>query len=599
VQDISMKKTIIPIGVGLLVLVLFNIGLYSVLGVETSNSITIFSLPYTEDFADFDVNTYQNFGGDWDVRDEALVQINLTGLDLGTIIPMEIPDDQPYTFSTDIRWRGGEMGGGVLFNLQQTISRQQSHMVRFNVDGGNLYLIYGYFGDDSNFIGQGNVLLERSTDFDEWQQLKLEVNNAGYSILLDGEVLISGIPLEYQGGSVGFITSTSQIAFDNLVVEAGVSEMTEIAEATSETIDDPTADTDTIAGDELNRTLFVNDSFEGVGGESIWIPISGNWVYQDSAFVQTQTEGFDLAAYYPQSFDNIYLKTILQHIEGAGGGVLFNMSQEGTHWDSHMVRYVEDGSVLAWGYFDIDGIFQGQGSQSVPLANNEIHILEIYSDGTTYDIVLDGETIATDISLNSTKGYVGLTASQSSVAYDAVEIYAFSDRASVLDDVDTINGEWISDGDTLIQISNETTDYIAGVGLAGEAYTMSVDIRLPIEPNNAGGGVVFHMDDRDNPTNGVMVRLADGGQGIFWGTYNVNGIFSGEGSRPLDVDTTEPIRLSVAVNQNNYTIQVNDELVAQDISLTQSQGWIGLISFRGGVEFSNLNISIDGLQVEE
>ena len=33
-------------------------------------------------------------------------------------------------------------------------------MARFNVDGDKLWLIYGYYGDDSNFVGQGSAPLD-------------------------------------------------------------------------------------------------------------------------------------------------------------------------------------------------------------------------------------------------------------------------------------------------------------------------------------------------------------------------------------------------------------------------------------------------------
>src|SRR5262249_21379354 len=155
---------------------------------------------------------YTVWGGDWSIKDQTLVQVSTTGYDLGTIIPLKIPAGQAYQLSTKLRFLGGSMGGGLLFNVQQDTSRQKSQMARFNVDGGKLYVIYGYFGDDSNFVGQGSAPVNLDPNNGDWHTMSVLVGDKTYAIQLDDQTVAAEIPTQYQGGAVGLDVSTSQVA---------------------------------------------------------------------------------------------------------------------------------------------------------------------------------------------------------------------------------------------------------------------------------------------------------------------------------------------------------------------------------------------------
>src|SRR5262249_30989285 len=150
---------------------ILNVGLYTRLAPSASAAASTVSLPYFADFSKAENADYTVWGGDWEIRDQTLVQLNTTGFDLGTAIPLKIPANQAYQFTTKLHFLGGTMGGGLLFNIQQTTSRQKSQMVRFNVDTGKLYIIYGDFGDDSNFVGQGSATLNLDPQNGDWHTL--------------------------------------------------------------------------------------------------------------------------------------------------------------------------------------------------------------------------------------------------------------------------------------------------------------------------------------------------------------------------------------------------------------------------------------------
>lgn len=600
----TFRSTGLPVLLTLLAIVLFNFGLYTRLGAQPK--VDLFSIPYTEDFTAITESPYEEFGGDWEIRDQMLIQMDTNGFDLTSFIPLTVPEEISYRFGATLQYFGGSMGGGLLFNAQQVTSRQKSHMVRFNVDNDQLWLIYGYFGDDSDFIGQGSIPVEMETTDNTPQRLELVVTADTYNINLNNEIVVQDIPLNYVGGAVGFISASSQISFDDVVV-IPIANETEAVESQPEPVvesaEQPTTESvifdapDTVF---LNEELYT-DTFENWGvGEVRWRPINGNWTYEDNAMVQTQTELFDLSNIYqnPVTYPMTYLAKF-RHLEGVGGGLLFNLKLPNATENGYMVRYISDADVIAWGYFDDTGAFNGLGSVDVPPPGNAQHSLGVAVANGQFDVLLDGNTVATNIPLHEevTPSYVGLTASQSMVAFDEVNIYGEVSRVEGVTTTTTANidsaaatGTWTIEDTVILQSDTEATDYVAGTGLAGEQFTVSVNIRFDNDFDDAGAGIIFHMAERDNPVSGNLVRFANHGRGIFWGQYDENRVFTGAGDATLNDDAVETISLKLVVRQTNYDIWADDQLVSENIPLDSNSGWIGLVSFRGAVAFSDFNI---------
>lgn len=598
-QRPTLRSTGLPLGLAFVALLVLNLGLYTRLASQPEP--IGFEIPYFEDFSTINANPYEEFGGDWEIRDETLVQLNTDGFDLTSYIPLSLAPEQTYTYELTMRFLGGTMGGGVLFNAQQTTSRQKSHMVRFNVDQGQLWLIYGFFGDDSDFFGQGSVLLPITPENVDQHRLKVQVNVDTYAIYLDDALLSTDIPLNYHGGSVGLITATSQVAFDDVRIDENIVHPASLVEITEQ----PVAVTPVISQSDtmiiLDTPLFA-DSFDGTGGDTLWQPISGNWSFSDSALIQTKTDEYDLSNIYQQAIPYpMTLRTTFQHQQGAGAGVLFNLPQSGLKNDGHMVRYVEAGDVIAWGYFDENGVFNGQGSTAVALPGQSTHTLSITTDGQTYDVFLDEIPLTTGLPIVNpvTPSYIGLTASQSAVAFQNVEVFTgtlgtsqATTETTANINADSATGTWLVEGGNITQTDTEQTDYVAGTGFAGEQFTVSVDIDLPADVPDAGAGLIFHMNGRDDRTQGYMVRFGSGGSELFWGQYAEDGAFAGEGGVPTEITPQQTQRLQLIVSENSFDIRVNDQTLVEAIPIQRSNGWIGLVSYRGPVQFSNFSLQL-------
>ena len=544
-------KTWLPLGLAAFALVIFNLGLNQRLRPQPDP--IPFGFPYHEDFSGVTHVPYDEFGGDWEIRDEALVQLSATGWDLMAFAPLDMPLNQQYKFEATLQFLGGSMGGGLVFNAQQTTTRQQSHMVRFNVGDEQVHVIYGYFGDDSNYVGQGSAVLDISPDDNRPHRLGVYVTGESYAIVLNNdEILAKDIPIIYETGAVGFITATSQVAFDNVSV-------TEDALATVETPD--------------NQLVAATFSFDGEGDEQVlWQPITGRWVHQNDTLTQQRIDGFDFINIYQQPIRHpMRLRISLRHIDSPGGGILFNLPTSDSKNGGHMVRYVDDADYMTWGAFNNMGDFEGQGSLAVPPAGQGDHTLEVVLNGSSYDVILDGQTIAVNIpTINpGDSGYIGLTSSQSEVAFDYVAIFSTTNVTE--DDL------------TLI-------DEVSATGLAGDQYSIQVDMsEFPDHPD-AQAGLIFHTDAQGNL--GYSVQVIPSDQTLVWGYYDDDGNFQQEGSRVVELTGDLPNHLRLIVNYDAYSIEFNGETVAEAITLNHHYGWISLTALGGPFTFSNLNLEI-------
>ncbi|MFZ4829145.1 MAG: hypothetical protein ACOYLB_17480, partial [Phototrophicaceae bacterium] len=497
----------------------------------------------------------------------------------------EISPNQPYQYQADLQFLGGNsLGGGIMFNTQNAQTRQQSHMIRFNADGQDLYAIFGYFSDDSDFQGQGSAKLSFSPQDSQAHRLGVRVEADTYAVLVDGQSVATDIPVIYRGGSVGLITSSSQVAFDNVLVESLTPE---------QVVENPSLlATPSVAPAE---TLLVDDAFDGVAGtQPLWVPVNGEWVLDEAGFTQKIVEGFDFSAGYLTELPSMDVEATFTHTSGQGGGVLFHMNSPDQITQSHMVRYAHDANIIMYGYFDANGVFNGQGSVDVPAPQTAPQQLRVRADDASYSVELNGELLVRDVPVMTSGSYAGLVTSQSTVTFDSFRVRGgdVPPPASVetVASFSTVNGEWTFD-QVISQSAQEPTDYVAGTGIQAQKFTASVNITLPADPADAGGGLLFNMGERDSIATSQMVRFSQGGKEIFWGTFDANRAFVGQGGAILDLDWAQPHQLSVQVKESTFDVLVDAVPIQTDIPLQYPSGWIGLVSFRGVVQFDQFTVS--------
>ncbi len=385
------------------------------------DTLTPLSLPYIEDFATTQRLDYRQFGGKWELRDNTLVQSESQSADLMAVLPLTLAADQSYQFGAHLQILQGPNGGGILFNLQHADSRQQSQLVRFGNDNGRDYLVFGYFDEALQFVGQGSIA---PPDLTAGVDLAVQVHDQTYDVLINGQPVQQHVPLHYSGGRVAVTTWFSSVAFDDIYVNP-------LGEAIAATAlpaqDAPTilasATIPVTAADTalpVAENEFFTEQFSADADQTLWAAERGDWRFEEGALVQANPTGFDYNIIRSGTFANYTLRVQLRHRQGVGGGILFNLPDAQTESSGHMVRYFEDGT-LVWGYF-ADSVFTGQGYKPITLPGDQAHILEISVGDNAYSIRLDDQLVAENIALASTQGHIGLTASQSIVAFEEISI---------------------------------------------------------------------------------------------------------------------------------------------------------------------------------
>lgn len=546
-------------------------------------------LPFHETFDSASAEAWAALGGVWAVRDGTLVQRDAA--DAGKVTPLRIDAGQPYRYQARVRPLEDGFDGGLLFNMQQPGARAQSHAAHLSAETSLLHVIYGYFDDAGTFVAQGKTPVGALSGGADWQTLGVWVGRDGYHVLVNGRVVAANIPLQYRGGALGLMAGAATV-FDDVSAEPWQPEDSPVAaEPALPVLQAIVSDPSKIGA------LLLSDRFDSAESEAAWQPLSGDWAFEAGALVQRQPDGFDHVASRSDTFESFALRAVFAHRQGAGGGVLFNMPHRDSLGGAHLIRYFGDGDILAWGYFDEQGAFVGQGSAAVPAAGDGRHMLEVRSGPETYAISLDGVLVAADVPLANRAGHIGLTSSQSAVVFESVEVYALGDGAagsSVLLDLSGGSGQWLGAGGAVIQASEEPADFVAGVGLQGSVFRVSVEVLLPAgeAQKDVGGGIVFHMADREDRSMGQAARLASGGAEVVWGRYDASGAFEEQGRAALEAEPGAVHTLTLAVRGDNYDILVDGELIVSRLLAARDAGWIGLDSFRGPATFSNFRLTL-------
>ena len=590
--------------------------------------------------------------GTWRIADQEMRQSDPTLSDAG--IAYETSTFQNYTLRATLH-HTTTAGAGVMFNMPSPYQINGAQVVRFSDQTDAL--LWGFYDGQGQFQRQGFALVPpvgTST-----QVLQIFSGESSYDVYLDDQLMARNVPMTQTQGHVGLITSRAAASFAQIdvfplfasnvasesqqlhpvvmsptplsatlrtsptvAVSATVSAAVRATASATATALAPTL-APTVATTPLPTALPTpvptailidgqpyQANFIGELADQGWKALSGDWHFENGKLLQSNAAGADLAAVYTgHAFKRYTLSASLVQTEGTGAGILFNMPDADHLAGAHMVRYSERRSnALIWGYYDSAGIFKGQGYADVEPAGVSAHNLRVVVNDTRYAVYLDDKLIVDNLPLQNNGGYIGLLTTKAAAAYEQVEV----DRADapikpsrkVVDtfgNVRSLNGNWTIRDGVFTQSVPSVADYLVNLGEAGQVFTAEMRITLPVvDASSAGGGFIFHMADRGSKRNAYIVRLREGGQGIWWGSTDANGNFKGQGSLPLASPTasptTSPARsfyLKLLVNVDRMTVAVNNQTLVRDVKLDRSDGWIGLLAYGGPVVFDQIKIDLE------
>lgn len=557
------------------------------------NTLSPYEIPYHENFEDLSRIDYRRFGGNWKLAENKLFQHDASDTDLLAVIPVELDPQQSYQFSTRMNFRSRNVGGGLVFNMQSKDSRAESHLVRFGATGeGEKYLVWGYFNADFEWQSQGGMGAPDSVNEGGFSELTVQVDGDVYHVLVDGVEMARDIPLQYKGGTVALTTWFSIVAFDTVSIEPYEAVPVQVPAPTEQPAPvepAPTTPAPVVVAETTDYT-YVTDFATG-NADGRWRMLSGDWRFENGSLIQALPDGFDFTAVYLEPVVQPTIEVRFRHDSGLGAGIVFNLPSADSLRGGHLVRYYPE-SQLIWGYFNAEREFQGQGAREVTPPADGWHTLRITSTDATFSIALDGETLASNIPLNSTSGYAGLTSSQSVVTFDSFAIATAGSELPQPDAVVINNGEWVRDGDLLTQTIIERGFYFDRSGFYGNVYDLHLNVQLPAE-DGVVGGIIFHSTNGQSPSEGHFVRFrSDGLMG--WGRVNTFGDYQVYGTHQLETTST-PIDLQLAVRDTIFSIVVNGTTIVGDVPLATEEGWIYLTATGGPITFAEFTVELVGV----
>lgn len=350
---------------------------------------------FTANFDDGQALNWTPFTGVWEVVDGSYQQTEAEGFDFGTTADFQGSD---YTMTANLLYLEGEMGGGFYYNMSQPNNKAGSQMVNFTQQGDVLQ--WGHFSDNGEFVFVDSAPIPNVAD-GEWHTLELVVTGGRATVLLDGEIITADMALTYTSGYVGLLASQSKVAFDDVHV------VPENALA----LGDSTV-VDKLYDFEDNNT-------------ADWLPFAGDWGALDGRYEQRQTNEWDRISALNLRMTGPYrLSTEVRFIEGTmNGGLIFNMQQRDRKAQSQMISFTGNGDFLQWGSFDDEGIFVYQSGIPVrSVLDSQWHELVVEVSDQTYNIILDGVTLVTDVPMAYQTGFVGLFGGQGWTVYDNVRV---------------------------------------------------------------------------------------------------------------------------------------------------------------------------------
>ncbi|PDV97099.1 hypothetical protein [Candidatus Chloroploca asiatica] len=345
---------------------------------------------------------WRSLAGDWVMTNGVYTQRNADGYDFLSLV--DLPPQAHYSFETRLRLDRGSMGGGIIYNVPDLTRRNGGQLVDFDESG--TFLRWGHYDAAGSYLYDGGIALDPGIGDGQWHTLRVVTHGATSTIWFD-EREIAQISNLSVAGHVGLSTSQAQVSFDDVAVLA----LPEGVVAPPRTVSSPV------------RTSMVSliDDFDD-GDAKGWQVLNGTWQNLEGTYRQTSTSGADLSSVSLFQGENYTATIRLKRLDGSmGGGLIFNMARRDSKTNSQIVNYTQDGKALQWGHFDEGGNFVFEGSAEVPDGGDDAwHTLVLGIADGKLTIMLDGELIASEVKLTYTSGYVGLLASNSSVAFDDV-----------------------------------------------------------------------------------------------------------------------------------------------------------------------------------
>ena len=162
------------------------------------------------------------------------------------------------------------------------------------------------------------------------------------------------------------------------------------------------------------------------------------------------------------------------------------------------------------------------------------------------------------------------------------------DSAHVSNNWVPLSGEWISHNGALVQRRSDPYGHsIILKTKKFDEYILRANIR---HMKGIGGGLLFNVQDERSKKRTHVVQFSQSGNGIFWGYFDAQGNFVGQGYERTTPIQDELHLIEISVGEDAYTIALDGYPVASDVPLQYRGGKIGCFSSKSVVAFDAVQI---------
>ena len=298
-----------------------------------------------------------------------------------------------------------EPGGGINFFAQKRGELAQSQVVYLLPQEQGVSLIAGTIDARGVLNTQAKVIYPASSKL----LLTIETQLNSYRLFLNNDLLFDDLPLLYTQGWLSLSSSTETTIYGLIIDKTILTYSDKIVPITQ----DPSG--------------YTNDF--SLPLEREWRILSGNWQVKDGKLWQYISEGFDYTALYPKTFSKYQISSTFLQTERLGAGILFNLPSLESYAGGQLVRltHSENEEGIFWGFYDNDAQFIGQGYLKLELDKTKAHTLKLEVKEDSFSIYLNDQLLRTGLALQTPEGYLGLTVSESIVAFDELIISPLKD----------------------------------------------------------------------------------------------------------------------------------------------------------------------------
>lgn len=148
-------------------------------------------------------------------------------------------------------------------------------------------------------------------------------------------------------------------------------------------------------------------------------------------------------------------------------------------------------------------------------------------------------------------------------------------------------GEWTRRDSALVQ--GDASRYDLAIAHRATVSNASVKVHLT-QVDGLGAGILFGLPQLDSLRGGHLVRFGEDGT-LFWGAFDQDRVFTGQGYAPTNVKPGETHLLEVQLTGDTYAIALDGTVLAENVPLHTPEGHIGLTTSVTSATFEDVTVA--------